>query len=131
MDLMTAIARMWPTPQAQDGERGFDYNTARRKAAGLSRASGAAIGSSLKHEPGLLADIATNGGTGQLNPNWLEALMGYPVGWTDINGLPEAESHSARGNRPALRTERPTGLRASRRSAMQLCRRSSTRSRSR
>jgi DNA-cytosine methyltransferase len=54
-----------------------------------------------------------------------------PVGWTDINGLPEAESHSARGNRPALRTERPTGLRASRRSAMQLCRRSSTRSRSR
>jgi hypothetical protein len=25
------------------------------------------------------------GNGGQLNPDWVEALMGYPQGWTDIN----------------------------------------------
>ena len=26
-----------------------------------------------------------NGATGQLNPNWVEWLMGFPPGWTDIS----------------------------------------------
>ena len=25
-----------------------------------------------------------NGATGQLNPTWVEWLMGYPEGWTDL-----------------------------------------------
>jgi DNA (cytosine-5)-methyltransferase 1 len=25
------------------------------------------------------------GNGGQLNPDWVEALMGYPLGWTDID----------------------------------------------
>ena len=24
---------------------------------------------------------------GSLNPNWVEWLMGYPIGWTDLEGL--------------------------------------------
>ena len=95
--------KSWPTPQAQDGERGFDYNTARRKAAGLNRASGGKIGDSLKHEPALLPDIEANGGTGQLNPDWVETLMGYPIGWTDIiDGPVDQVRHSTNGNRPEL-----------------------------
>lgn len=73
----------WPTPQAQDGERGFDYKTAERKSRGETRPSGGKIGSSLKHEPGLLPDIQKNGWKGQLNPDWVETLMGFPPGWTD------------------------------------------------
>jgi len=23
---------------------------------------------------------------GQLNPTWVEALMGFPLGWTDLDG---------------------------------------------
>ena len=26
-----------------------------------------------------------NGNGGQLNPEWVEWLMGFPIGWTDLN----------------------------------------------
>jgi hypothetical protein len=26
---------------------------------------------------------------GNLNPSWVEALMGFPIGWTDIDGQPD------------------------------------------
>jgi DNA (cytosine-5)-methyltransferase 1 len=26
---------------------------------------------------------AAEGNTGQMNPQWVEWLMGYPIGWTD------------------------------------------------
>ena len=29
--------------------------------------------------------IAEGYNTGSLNPTWVEALMGYPIGWTDIS----------------------------------------------
>jgi len=92
---LNEVVENWPTPQAQDGGRGFDYNTARRKAAGLDRTSGGKIGDSLKHEPALLPDIEANGGTGQLNPDWVETLMGYPPGWTDSDA--PAPTHEERG----------------------------------
>ncbi len=38
---------------------------------------------------------------GNLNPDWVEPLMGYPEGWTSLNGLPDLEKPQKRGNRPA------------------------------
>jgi hypothetical protein len=35
---------------------------------------------------------------GNLNPEWVEALMGFPVGYTDINGPQVQENHSIPGN---------------------------------
>ena len=35
-----------------------------------------------------------------LNPDWVETLMGYPIGWTDV-GPPAGAKRSTRGNRPA------------------------------
>jgi hypothetical protein len=32
------------------------------------------------------------GNGGRLNPGWVEALMGYPQGWTDIGGEADMES---------------------------------------
>jgi hypothetical protein len=32
----------------------------------------------------LKEQVIENGNTGQLNPMWVEWLMGYPMGWTDL-----------------------------------------------
>jgi len=75
---------MWPTPAATDykgsGKTGtlrdrLDYATER--GATKTRVYG---------EP------AT---TGQLNPNWVEWLMGWPLGWTDLKPLVTDKSHCA------------------------------------
>lgn len=50
--------------------------------------------------------------TGSLNPDWVEALMGYPPGWTDpaIDGRPDRENPSATESRPALQIVETIGL---------------------
>lgn len=49
---------------------------------------------------------------GRLNPDWVETLMGYPMGWTDIHpptdGPPPSDRRSTSGNRPERQTERST-----------------------
>jgi hypothetical protein len=35
-------------------------------------------------------------GSGQLNPTWVEWLMGYPLGWTALEGWATRSSRSAR-----------------------------------
>mgnify|MGYP000853982035 CR=1 FL=1 len=63
--LLTGIAKMFPTPTARDWK------------------DGASIGSA--PENGLLGRVVNpSPATGSLNPNWVEWLMGYPVGWTDL-----------------------------------------------
>ena len=32
-----------------------------------------------------LVEVTPLGKTGQLNPEWVEWLMGYPIGWTELN----------------------------------------------
>lgn len=41
-------------------------------------------------------DLATSVG-GQLNPTWVEWLMGFPLGWTDLNAseTPSCRSSSS------------------------------------
>ena len=46
--------------------------------------------------------------TGSLNPAWVEALMGFPAGWTDIAGPQDAAKHKPRGSRRASRKSVPT-----------------------
>ena len=73
----------WPTPRAQDGPHGpakdslgdkVRWPTPRAKE-GMSHKPGTG-GKSLKGEIG-----------GQLNPDWVEWLMGWPIGWTDLKPL--------------------------------------------
>ena len=62
------IQAMWPTPNARDWK---DTQTAgNRKSPGL----------------GVVAHLGTTDG-GQLNPPWVEWLMGWPIGWTDLKPL--------------------------------------------
>lgn len=73
---------LWPTPDASCGKRGWSANVARSLTEGVTkRKSGATIGSSLLWEPRLLPDYAPGY---HLNPQWVEWLMGWPEGQTDL-----------------------------------------------
>jgi hypothetical protein len=65
-DLATAVARaMWLTPKASDATKGHsDARPSSKRGGG---------GSSLNEQAG-----------GPLNPMWVEWLMGFPLGWTDL-----------------------------------------------
>jgi hypothetical protein len=82
-------ARMWPTPAAADAERAsktymrgnptllgaalsFPSPSARDWRSGKGRQDNG-------HSPQLPEVIG-----GQLNPTWVEWLMGFPPGWTDL-----------------------------------------------
>jgi len=54
---------MWPTPTAQDAKNNGAESQHRRNTKPLN------------------AEIG-----GALNPQWVEWLMGYPEGWTDLEG---------------------------------------------
>jgi DNA (cytosine-5)-methyltransferase 1 len=86
--LVAQVNKLFPTPQTQglkvcvNGETKFWVPTPNAFDAVLSFGNrkdnnmdqGGRHGVSLRH----LAN-------GPLNPNWVEWLMGYPIGWTDLN----------------------------------------------
>ena len=64
-------ARMWPTPTARD------YKDTAKDWRNLAK---------YEHKKRLACSVASQGQTsGQLNPTWVEWLMGYPGGWTDLD----------------------------------------------
>jgi DNA (cytosine-5)-methyltransferase 1 len=65
--------KMWPTPTARDHkDSGDNLNLYRNKR------QDAQLGVVTKR---------TNPTGGQLNPTWVEWLMGWPIGWTDLKPL--------------------------------------------
>ena len=71
--------KMWPTPNASDNrDRGnmSDPAIQRRIAKGK--------------QVGLTMAVKDKPGKGTLNPEWVEWLMGYPPGWTDITDSSES-----------------------------------------
>ena len=64
--------RLWPTPAARDYKGG-------RKLETLKEAG--------RNETNSLPDAVNvaNQATGSLNPQWVEWLMGFPEGWTDLS----------------------------------------------
>lgn len=85
--VLRAERTSWPTPNAADWPTPTicgNYNRA-----GLSPTSGDGLATVNRKEDCLDADVAEKT-PGSLNPDWVEALMGWPIGWS---GLP----HEARG----------------------------------
>jgi hypothetical protein len=72
-------AVMWPTPEANE-RNAYPRMTKTRK--GVQ-----------KVEPNLAGAVKTERNSdgsptgGQLNPNWVEWLIGWPIGWTDLKPL--------------------------------------------
>ena len=82
------FVRMWPTPRANDAEKRGNVSADPRN--GLPGAvrlfptpTARCSQTPCKHGEGGL-DLATSLG-GQLNPMWCEWLMGFPIGWTDLD----------------------------------------------
>ena len=61
--LLTGMARMFPTPTTQDASNNGGASQMNRNTLPLNAVVG-----------------------GSLNPTWVEWLMGYPAGWTDLEG---------------------------------------------
>jgi len=68
MNIQTAV-KMWPTPTTNDA-----------KNATLPPAA-----KDWDIIPGALMREGYTSQEGQLNPEWVEALMNFPVGWTDVD----------------------------------------------
>jgi hypothetical protein len=66
------ISAMWPTPQSNDAKNAV----VRHREKSLQVMLGGALATS---EPSLIG--------GRLNPTWVEWLMGFPTGWTDLEDL--------------------------------------------
>jgi hypothetical protein len=71
---------MWPTPMASEGRQGWQDRS--RGKAGTEESLSTVI---LKGEGRTTDQDPTAGG--QLNPTWVEWLMGFPLGWTDCEHL--------------------------------------------
>ncbi len=73
-EVMKEDQKMWPTPNASDNrDRGnlSDPSVQRRIKIGK--------------QVGLTTAVKERKGGGTLNPTWVEWIMGYPKGWTDLN----------------------------------------------
>ena len=71
----------WPTPRSAD-HKGATSADAMSKAAARG------------FKPNLPELTAAVSGGGKLNPTWVEWLMGWPLGWTDLKPLAMDKSHS-------------------------------------
>jgi len=81
-DAVAHTEKMWPTPNAVVVECTPEHHLERREK--FKRGES-------KFNPGLKLETAVhmgpNPGTGALNPTWVEWLMGWPLGWTDLKPL--------------------------------------------
>jgi hypothetical protein len=95
---------MWPTPTASNTKavhmRGADKGKKRKSRTYLPTPNatdykGPSTRSAGKERPMCDDDLPTRVG-GQLNPTWVEWLMGWPQGWTDLRPLETGKFHNAR-----------------------------------
>jgi hypothetical protein len=61
---LSLAARTWPTPNATDGSKAPKYFA--------------------RGNPSLPQAVKDAEGGGSLSPTWVEWLMGFPLGWTDL-----------------------------------------------
>jgi len=106
-DTLTDAVTMWPTPRATDGSHGGRVTPRKSREGGnlIEAVSSRAIwptptvadanGNSSQEKitqrhakmPGHVPSILRERVGGQLNPTWVEWLMGWPLGWTDLEPL--------------------------------------------
>jgi DNA (cytosine-5)-methyltransferase 1 len=80
--LSTAVKRMWPTPNAGD-----DRDRGCMKMPSIQRR--ARLGKQLN------LSMVVDPDSGSLNADWVEWLMGFPVGWTQVSGFKSQKEYRA------------------------------------
>jgi hypothetical protein len=74
--------KMWPTPQASDNrDRGNMSNPSIQRRVAIGKQ--------------IMLSQSVDPTSGQLNPTWVEWLMGWPLGWTDLKPLETDKCHFA------------------------------------
>jgi hypothetical protein len=88
---------MWPTPLAQDAKRSGHGASDRDKTSLLARAvvlwptplsndsKNATLPPAAGKRDSVPGALIREGVSGSLNPLWVEWLMGFPPGWTDLS----------------------------------------------
>jgi hypothetical protein len=72
--------KYWPTPQASDNrDRGNMSNPSVQRRVDIGKQ--------------VMLSQSVDPNSGQLNPTWVEWLMGWPIGWTDLKPLEMDKSH--------------------------------------
>ena len=80
-------AAHWPTPAARDYKGANAYETTQKKLEDGKRAQMGQLPNAVQQELGRPIG-------GSLNPMWVEWLMGWPLGWTDLRPLEMDKSPS-------------------------------------
>ena len=92
-DISDRECLLWRTPTATDGNRGVGLTVKSMLKGNIIRKSGHPMQICLHAqtlyrkyvELGYSKDNLPTVVRGQLNPNWIEWLMGFPIGWTDLD----------------------------------------------
>lgn len=83
--------KLWPTPCATEARQGLQIRREGKKGTQQSLSTAVKLWATPTKA---IAEGTTGGGNrrdlrndvgGQLNPTWVEWLMGFPIGWTDLN----------------------------------------------
>lgn len=133
---LTTMARknLWPTPKANDAKKGGNFDTGNPRnglpAAAKKYPTPTARDSSpegleagkKRNTPKLTTVVQIEDGSGQLNPTWVELLMGWPKGWTDLDNLKSEEFDAwvkgfSRQNLPCVQEELQSAKNAERKNA--------------
>ena len=116
--LPTAVAREWPTPVASDIGRTAKYAQGGTSLSCAVRDWPTPVATDYKGStgPGLRRGTLPEAvGVeedffGPLNPEWVEALMGWPMGWTDPDAEPVALPGVVMGRGPDQHAWEPTRM---------------------
>lgn len=102
--LNSSCRRYVPTPTAGDSKGSGGRTSPSNKAH-----SGMSLTDYVRGDSGIKRSESTFTG-GPLNPSWVEWLMGWPIGWTDIEPLDRAEVDRWARLGSAWWAEEPEGL---------------------
>jgi hypothetical protein len=73
--MLSSEVKLWPTPTTRDHKGGYQGGRIRNGKVSMDTLDVAVQHTDNQQKTG-----------GQLNPQWVEWLMGYPEGWTDLKG---------------------------------------------
>ncbi len=104
---MAEAMAKWPTPRASDGAKGGPNQRGSKGDLALPAAVWRTPMASDGKDRGTMAYREQRGGQvqlqtqigGSLNPPWVEWLMGYPIGWTELGGWVTPWYRCKRGKR--------------------------------
>jgi hypothetical protein len=100
---LNATVLRWPTPQARDYRSGEGHRWMTPEERSRNLTDAVAYSRDYKMTP----ESEPHPSGGQLNPTWVEWLMGFPTGWTDLGRSATPSSPRSR-NGSVARSSRST-----------------------